>query len=653
MSLEERAKEMAGNWKKIRDFSWYGQPEDVDEKWSLFYYSNRDADSVTRSNAKAFEALADEFPDDVIAQQHSHCAVGHVDGLVIRVYDKSGEITPAFIKLNEMLESLEDYPVLDDNDLSDMGYEEFQESWNNWGRHKFEKALENSFELNEEDEELFFYLDVDAIWTQLVDHLNYEYEHTGTEVRINIKGAIEYLSKHPDIFWDELAKVPTSKAYLDHLKGIEDTKLARWKKDVVGHNPGAEPEVVREDALKRTAQYRVGPFTWTVEDDVVFVQKDSGKSFESIASYTYKDFETAAEMAWKMARRQARAVIASNPPSERDPADLYYYVASMDPKKNVVVQAVQMTHDLRTIDKLVEAFRGQGHEVIWAGWARNWQHCRNAVRVALHLDWPEFDRHPITFVPPLDKGLEPVWRHQVSGYNPPDGAGEMTGEHKGSGVAMNPQTSRVSGTATRVWQDDAGNTHVRYHNTDVVSFNDRWITLRTGGYKTVTTKARMNQASNQFSLGYGVFQRAGEWHVDWIDQELDFSENILSLDRTAEHLHVTAADMVSPTSEMPARRQRVSVSGPRTEAVETEEEFHAGEWEKTERNPPKKNEADVVVRDHGSVTIFMLYSGEARDWWAENVAEGQQFGGGYVVEPRYADPIMQGMQDAGLTVRMS
>lgn len=52
-----------------------------------------------------------------------------------------------------------------------------------------------------------------------------------------------------------------------------------------------------------------------------------------------------------------------------------------------------------------------------------------------------------------------------------------------------------------------GVTRVRYHSTDVVTFNDDWIVLDTGGWTTYTTKTRMNQASNQFRLGYYVFQR--------------------------------------------------------------------------------------------------------------------------------------------------
>lgn len=74
------------------------------------------------------------------------------------------------------------------------------------------------------------------------------------------------------------------------------------------------------------------------------------------------------------------------------------------------------------------------------------------------------------------------------------------------------QTHRVTGTATSI-RTDADGTHIRYHKTDVVSFTADTVTLRSGGWETVTTKRRMNQAATQFGLGFRVIQRNGAWLV--------------------------------------------------------------------------------------------------------------------------------------------
>ena len=60
-------------------------------------------------------------------------------------------------------------------------------------------------------------------------------------------------------------------------------------------------------------------------------------------------------------------------------------------------------------------------------------------------------------------------------------------------------------------RSEEGQTIVRYHNTDVVKFNCCVIDLNTGGWDTATTKVRMNQTSNQFNLGFKVFQKDYQW----------------------------------------------------------------------------------------------------------------------------------------------
>ena len=54
---------------------------------------------------------------------------------------------------------------------------------------------------------------------------------------------------------------------------------------------------------------------------------------------------------------------------------------------------------------------------------------------------------------------------------------------------------------------------VVYVSTLIVEKVGSMITLDSGGYKTVTTKRKMNQAANQFGLFYSVFQRKGQWFV--------------------------------------------------------------------------------------------------------------------------------------------
>ncbi len=88
----------------------------------------------------------------------------------------------------------------------------------------------------------------------------------------------------------------------------------------------------------------------------------------------------------------------------------------------------------------------------------------------------------------------------------------------------------VGKLATSVFTDDDGFTKVVYHSTVVAQWNRDIIMLDSRGWRTATTKVRMNQASNQFRLGYHVYQEDFEWFVvtgqDW-DNPIDFEDGMV------------------------------------------------------------------------------------------------------------------------------
>lgn len=91
--------------------------------------------------------------------------------------------------------------------------------------------------------------------------------------------------------------------------------------------------------------------------------------------------------------------------------------------------------------------------------------------------------------------------------------------------------NKIGTHATAVYSDGEETT-VRYHGTTVVTFDSRRILLRTGGWETHTTKTRMNQASNQFHLGYHVYQEKGEWFVNYRGEKCKFTRGECLLVRT-------------------------------------------------------------------------------------------------------------------------
>lgn len=54
-----------------------------------------------------------------------------------------------------------------------------------------------------------------------------------------------------------------------------------------------------------------------------------------------------------------------------------------------------------------------------------------------------------------------------------------------------------------------------YHDTEVVLFDADTIILDHGGWRTSTTKTRMNQTATQYGLGFRVFQKDFDWFVSY------------------------------------------------------------------------------------------------------------------------------------------
>jgi len=122
LTLEDAAKEAAGNWKSWTCFVWDRECDlDNPDNWAIRYTHNRDSGLLDESNAdqiaEAMEPFTNGDDPDVVMESHSHWAVGHVDGFSIRVY-REGEITEAFRTYHDLMEQINGYPILDEEDYS-------------------------------------------------------------------------------------------------------------------------------------------------------------------------------------------------------------------------------------------------------------------------------------------------------------------------------------------------------------------------------------------------------------------------------------------------------------------------------------------------------------------------------------------------------
>jgi hypothetical protein len=127
--IEDAAKECAGNWTKFDSFglsTGLFDTDDPDERdrWCIVHTHTRDSGLLAQSNAAVIEEELEDFiGPDLQPLRCSHWGFGWVDGYIMRVYDKHGNITKPFAKWAELTLALEDYPVLSDDDYSQREYD--------------------------------------------------------------------------------------------------------------------------------------------------------------------------------------------------------------------------------------------------------------------------------------------------------------------------------------------------------------------------------------------------------------------------------------------------------------------------------------------------------------------------------------------------
>jgi len=133
-NVEAAAKHMAGNWRSFPSFAWsrgYDLPDA--DKWAIWYTSSRDAGLLEQSNheeiGKRLAPFLEGDDPDIVAEHHSHWAVGWLDGFSIRVFGKGGGITPSFSEFCRIKEALESYPILSESDYSEREYQATLENY--------------------------------------------------------------------------------------------------------------------------------------------------------------------------------------------------------------------------------------------------------------------------------------------------------------------------------------------------------------------------------------------------------------------------------------------------------------------------------------------------------------------------------------------
>lgn len=93
-------------------------------EYYVAYGQHRDSDTLTRSNFRVMLAKLGGESETVLVVRDSHCMVGWVEAIYIHESD-----TARLIEAYDILDKLDNYPVVDEEDWSDLQRQEAAQFW--------------------------------------------------------------------------------------------------------------------------------------------------------------------------------------------------------------------------------------------------------------------------------------------------------------------------------------------------------------------------------------------------------------------------------------------------------------------------------------------------------------------------------------------
>jgi len=128
----------------------------------------RDSDVLAESNFETAQKILDEDKAEYEVHRFEHWGPGWFEILLVHP-----ENLPTVEKIEE---TLENYPVLDDDDYCEREYEAVIEAWESYGFDEFIATIKKHFDLSDKAADILLDGDHDRAWHSHMDNANIAYE---------------------------------------------------------------------------------------------------------------------------------------------------------------------------------------------------------------------------------------------------------------------------------------------------------------------------------------------------------------------------------------------------------------------------------------------------------------------------------------------
>lgn len=162
------------------------------ENWLILdLQQNRDSGPTERSNFRSALAILGGESNTVEVHRFGYWACGWYEIIIVDPTDVA-----SVAHFDEITTQMENYPILDEMDAGNEAFEEFAESWNDWGWYDLRDLIKEAFELSENTADRLDDIEPAQMSDWWAQHARETYFEESSGINIPIRRHVEDMTRN-------------------------------------------------------------------------------------------------------------------------------------------------------------------------------------------------------------------------------------------------------------------------------------------------------------------------------------------------------------------------------------------------------------------------------------------------------------------------